>query len=165
MDRFRSGATGATGNIDVSAAGGCPWTAATPDNWIQLGTTEGTGDGRVWYAIAANTATANRTGTITIAGTRLTVTQSGAPPPPVAITLSGSVVDLAGACPVTTFRVDDRTVTTSASTRFKGGNCGKLENGVDVIVRGRLEASGRVGANEVEFDNSGHDGGDDDDDD
>jgi hypothetical protein len=143
---------GATGSLNVSAPGDCAWTAASPDSWIQLGSAGGTGDGQVVYIIAANTATTDRTGSITLAGTTLSVTQPAFAPPPATITISGTVAGLIGACPVTTFTVQDHLVTTSAATRFKGGSCGKLKDGEAVTVRGVQGAAGGVSATEVEFD-------------
>ena len=52
------------------------WTASTTASWITLNTTSGTGNGAVNFSFAANTG-ATRTGTVTIAGQTLTVTQAG----------------------------------------------------------------------------------------
>ena len=52
------------------------WTASTTDPWITLNTTSGTGNGAVNFSFSANTG-ATRTGTVTIAGQSLTVTQAG----------------------------------------------------------------------------------------
>jgi hypothetical protein len=57
-----------------------------------------------------------------------------------------------GACPALTFTVEGRTVSTSGSTNFKGGNCAKLQEGDTVIVRGLLTLEGPVNATEIEFD-------------
>ena len=53
------------------------WTASTTASWITLNTTSGTGNGAVNFSFAADTG-ATRTGTVTIAGQTLTVTQAGA---------------------------------------------------------------------------------------
>jgi len=62
----------------VTAASGCTWTAVSDASWITV-TSDGNGDGSetVGYSVAANTTTSSRAGTITIAGQRFTVTQSG----------------------------------------------------------------------------------------
>jgi hypothetical protein len=125
-----------------------------------LASAGGTGDGQVAYVIAANTGSADRTGSFSVAGTTLSVTQSGTAPPAPTITLSGRVAGFSGACPVTTFTVDGQAVTTSAATRYQSGSCGKLKDGEAVIVRGVSDGAGGVDAAEVEFD-----GGSDDDDD
>ena len=144
-------AAGATGTIDVTATAGCAWTATSPDGWIHLSSAGGTGDGQVTYDIDANTST-DRTGSITVAGTTLTVTQSGSAPPPPTITVSGTVTGLSGSCPVTTFTVNGQLVVTSAATNYESGSCGKLKDGESVTVRGVQAAAGGVDASEVEFD-------------
>ena len=70
----------ATSSVDVtpsdSACGG--WTATTTDSWITLtGNTSGTGNGSITYSVAANTESTSRTGTLTVADSTLTITQSG----------------------------------------------------------------------------------------
>ena len=70
-------AGGAAGSATVTAGTGCAWTAASNAGWISVtsGAT-GSGNGTVGYAAAANTTTSSRTGTLTIAGQTLTVTQA-----------------------------------------------------------------------------------------
>jgi Putative binding domain, N-terminal/Viral BACON domain len=69
-------AGGGTGNATVSTGSGCAWTAASNAPWISVtsGAT-GNGNGTASYAATANTTTSSRTGTLTIAGQTLTVTQ------------------------------------------------------------------------------------------
>ena len=122
---------------------------ASPE-WIQLTTTGGTGPGPVGYVIAPNATASERTGAITVAGTTITVTQAGLELE--SVTLRGEVSDFAGACPAVTFSVEGRTVSTSDSTSFKNGSCGKLKNGETVRVRGLLTLEGTVNATEIDFD-------------
>jgi hypothetical protein len=70
------GAGGGAGNATVTAGSGCGWTAASNAGWISVtsGAT-GSGNGTVGYAATANTTGSSRTGTLTIAGQTLTVTQ------------------------------------------------------------------------------------------
>ena len=71
-------AAGSTGNVSVTATSGCPWTAVSNVSWVTVTSgTSGTGNGTVGYSVAANSSTASRTGTVTIAGRTFTVTQSG----------------------------------------------------------------------------------------
>jgi Putative binding domain, N-terminal/Viral BACON domain len=72
-------AAGATHTASVTAASGCAWTAASnATSWITITSgSSGNGNGTVTYNVAARTATTTRTGTLTIAGQTLTVTQSG----------------------------------------------------------------------------------------
>jgi hypothetical protein len=73
-------AAGGTGTVAVTSAAGCSWTAQSNNAWITVsGGATGTGNGSVTYTVAANPSTDPRTGTITIGGDTLTVTQAGAP--------------------------------------------------------------------------------------
>ena len=77
------GDVGGSGTATVTAsAGTCAWTATSNAPWLTLtsGAT-GAGNGTVGFTIAQNLAAA-RSGTITIAGQTLTVSQAGAPAPP-----------------------------------------------------------------------------------
>ena len=69
--------TGANNSISVITGSGCAWTAVSTASWITI--TSGasmSGLGSVNYTVAANTAFAPRTGTMTIAGQTVTVTQA-----------------------------------------------------------------------------------------
>ena len=61
---------------DIVVASGA-WTASTTTPWITVNTPSGTGNGSVNFSFAAD-AGPTRTGTVTIAGQTLTVTQAGA---------------------------------------------------------------------------------------
>ncbi len=63
--------------IAVTAPAGCAWTSASGAPWLTVvnGAT-GTGAGTTTFAVAGNTSAA-RTGTITVAGRTVTVTQAG----------------------------------------------------------------------------------------
>ena len=143
-------AGGETGTVRVNTTGTCTWTAAGSEEWIQLSTTVGTGSGAVGYVIAPNATASERTAVITIAGSTIPVTQSGVRLE--SITLHGEVSGLAGTCPDVTFTTDGRTVHTSNSTSFKGGNCAKLKAGEAVRVSGLLTLEGTVNATEIDFD-------------
>ena len=71
------GATGGTGTpIGVTAAAGCAWTAASSVSWITLVTGQtGTGNGTVTYTVVGTTGPA-RSGTLTVAGQTVTVSQA-----------------------------------------------------------------------------------------
>ena len=74
-------AAAATGTVVVTTAAGCPWTAASNAGWITITSgASGSGGGTVSYSVTANTGTAARTGTLTIAGQTFTVAQSAATP-------------------------------------------------------------------------------------
>ena len=68
-------ASGGTGTVNVTAAAGCAWTAATNVPWIAITSgASGTGNGSVKYSVTASTGGA-RSGTLTIAGQTFTVNQ------------------------------------------------------------------------------------------
>jgi hypothetical protein len=70
---------GGPGSVSVSAASGCVWTASSNAPWLSITSgASGSANGSVSYNVAANTDTAARSGTLTIAGQAFTVTQAGA---------------------------------------------------------------------------------------
>lgn len=74
-------ATGGNGSVQVTASGSnCGWNAASSVQWITVGTAAGNGSGNVQYSVAANTGAA-RTGTLSVAGVTVTVSQSAAAAP------------------------------------------------------------------------------------
>jgi hypothetical protein len=76
------GPGGTSGSVGVTAGNGCAWTARTNASWLTISTgSSGSGDGAVGYSVAANSGTAVRSGTLTIAGQTFTVTQSPAASP------------------------------------------------------------------------------------
>jgi hypothetical protein len=82
---------GGSGVVNVTAGAGFTWTAISNSDWITITSgSGGTGNGSVFYNVAANTG-ADRTGTITAAGKTFTVTQSANRPlvqiSPTAITI------------------------------------------------------------------------------
>jgi hypothetical protein len=67
-----------TGTVSVTAGSGCSWTAASNVSWISVTSgASGSGNGTVGYSVQANVGAA-RSGTLTIAGHTLTVSQGGA---------------------------------------------------------------------------------------
>ena len=73
------------GSYEVSVTANVSWTALSNDAWITIDTNSGTGDATVFVSVAANTATSNRSGTVTFTEDpgggdlvrNLTVTQEG----------------------------------------------------------------------------------------
>lgn len=83
-------ASGGTGSVDVSA--GCSWTAVPNVSWIQINAGgSGTTDGTVSFTVLANPNSITRTGTISVNGQVLTVTQVAAG---CSVTLSSLAKDL-----------------------------------------------------------------------
>lgn len=71
-------AGGGTGSVTVTAGAGCNWTAVSNASFITVTSgSSGSGNGSVGYSVAANSGSASRNGTMTIAGQTFTVTQAG----------------------------------------------------------------------------------------
>jgi hypothetical protein len=71
---------GRDATVAVTAAAGCGWTATSHAAWVMItGAAAGSGNGMVTLRVAASTVGAPRTGTLTIAGQTVTVTQAGVP--------------------------------------------------------------------------------------
>jgi uncharacterized protein (TIGR03437 family) len=88
-----TGASGGTGNVAVTAATGCAWTAVSNAGFITITSgASGSGNGAVAYSVAANPGVSSRNGTVTIAGQTFSVTQAGVSVTPV-ISVSPSVLD------------------------------------------------------------------------
>jgi hypothetical protein len=64
----------------VLVPGTCTWSAASEARWIAIHGVDGSGTGAVHYSVERNSDALARTGTISVAGRVLTVTQAGAPP-------------------------------------------------------------------------------------
>jgi hypothetical protein len=70
---------GGTGTVAVTAGSGCSWSAASSASFITISQgASGSGNGTAQFTVAANTGTADRSGTITVAGTTFTITQRAA---------------------------------------------------------------------------------------
>ena len=70
---------GGEGSVNVTAPGGCDWTAASNASWLTIiSALNGSGNETVSYVVRDNFGGAPRTGTLTIAGRTFTITQSGA---------------------------------------------------------------------------------------
>jgi hypothetical protein len=68
------------GVVNVTAPNGCPWTASSPDSWINVTQGNGAGSGPLNFAVQANPNATSRSGTLTVAGQLITVNQGGMAP-------------------------------------------------------------------------------------
>ncbi len=69
--------SGGTGSISVSAGSSCSWSASSGASWIGITSVpSGTGNGTVRISVASNSTGSSRSGTVTIAGLPVSVTQS-----------------------------------------------------------------------------------------
>ncbi|MDX2176126.1 MAG: S8 family serine peptidase [Candidatus Sumerlaeia bacterium] len=76
------GASSGSQNLTVTAsAPSCAWDSSESLDWVTLSPTSGTGGGTVQVTVTQNSGLSQRQGTITVAGTSVTVTQSGSAPP------------------------------------------------------------------------------------
>jgi hypothetical protein len=125
-------ASGGTGTVAVSAGSGCAWTASSGAGWVTVSSgASGSGNGSVTFSVAANTGGA-RSGSVTIAGQTLTVTQAAASVSctysisPTSVSISGAgtgtvAVSTASGCAWTASSQDNWiTVTSSASGTGSG---------------------------------------------
>ena len=72
-------ASGGSGSVTVTTGANCTWTAASDRGWMSItGGSSSTGAGMVSVAVTANEGTDARTGTLTIAGQSVPVTQKAA---------------------------------------------------------------------------------------
>lgn len=72
--------TGQTFAVSVTASGpSCAWAVTGGPSWATVSPTSGTGTGTVTVVVAANTTTSQRTGTATIGGQALSITQAAPP--------------------------------------------------------------------------------------
>jgi hypothetical protein len=74
--------TGGPGSIAVAAPAGCGWSATSQAAWLTITSgASGSGSGAFGFQVAANNASASRTGSLSAAGQTITVTQAGTGPP------------------------------------------------------------------------------------
>jgi hypothetical protein len=134
----------------VASASNCAWTAVSNAAWISVAGGGGTGNGNVRYTVAPNAGGA-RTGTMSVAGATVTVSQEAAPPPG-SIRLEGEISNLTGQCPNLRFTLDGRQVRTNGATVFDDVRCDRLRNGRDATVWGVVQGDGSVTALRVRED-------------
>ncbi len=139
---------GGDGSFGVNVSSGCRWDANADVPGIDIKRSSGNESATVNYTVAANANTDSRTGIITISGRTHTVRQQGAPRDDDddddddddeggKIEVSGGVWLRNGSCPQITFAVGLRRFFTNGDTKFRGGSCEDVRNGVDVEVEAR----------------------------
>jgi hypothetical protein len=75
-------AGGSASSVSVSSGTGCSWTAVSSASWIAITAgASGSSNGAVNFTVAANSTSTPRTGTLTVAGQTVTVTQPALTPP------------------------------------------------------------------------------------
>ncbi|MGJ5814758.1 beta strand repeat-containing protein [Paludibaculum fermentans] len=69
-------AAGGSGTASVTTTGTCTWSASSDSSWLSVNSgASGTGSGTVAFTVAANTTSASRTGTLTVGGQTIAITQ------------------------------------------------------------------------------------------
>jgi hypothetical protein len=151
-------AAGGSNGVDMRTAAGCAWTAASDASWLTItaGTT-GNGNGTISYSASPNPDLGQRTGVITAAGQKLTVTQSGigcsytvTPPVTTSFTTAGGtgsagVAAAAGCNWTATASVPWITVTSGATGSGNGTASFTVAASTDTAARtGTLTVAGQV---------------------
>jgi uncharacterized protein (TIGR03437 family) len=73
------GAAGGSGTVSIATSNVCGWTASSNSPWITLGTvTSGAAAGAVTFAVARNASAATLTGSISVAGQIISITEASA---------------------------------------------------------------------------------------
>lgn len=143
-------ASGTTLTVQVTTAAGCAWTATSNAAWLTVTAgASGSSGGTVTLTVAANTGTAPRDGTATIAGQTLTVSQAGAacsytlsPPGAAAPAAGGS-----GTVDVATATGCDWTASSNAPwLGITGGSSGSGSGRVTYSVAANTDVASRSGS-------------------
>lgn len=162
--------SGARLTATVSTTRDCAWTITTDGSWIQIDPGSGQGETSISVVVAENRATDSRSATIRVNDVPVNLSQEPAPPPPPppapnpapspgptptpptgqSVNFNGRVSNLSGSCPSLSFVADQRQVRTDSATRFAGGKCRDVHNGVDVGVTGEL-LNGIVRATKIDI--------------
>jgi hypothetical protein len=144
------GSSGGTGTINVLAQSGCTWTAVSNSSFVTITSgASGNGNGTVFFSVAANSSTTARTGSLTVAGQTVSVTQSG-------VTISGNrdgdwtgtnslTCDPASAPPGPCAM--SWTIVNNAFTRFQishAGSCGIVDGSTTINYTTPLPISGNT---------------------
>ena len=110
------GASGGAGSITVSTGSGCSWTGSSAASWITAtGGTSASGPGTFTFNVAALTGSASRTGSLTVAGQSVSVTQQGAACA-YTLTPASRTIDAAGATAAFDVSTDAACAWTAATT-------------------------------------------------
>jgi hypothetical protein len=108
---------GGTFPIDITATSeNCSWTATSNAPWLSISSgSSGGGNGTVNFSATANTTTSSRTGTLTIAGQTVTVTQPGVPPGAPTVQITYPAQNATFTVPTTIFVSADAAASTGRS--------------------------------------------------
>jgi hypothetical protein len=144
------GSDGGTGNVTVTVAAGCAWSATASAGWIAV-TAGGTGNGpgTVAYSVTANSAAESRNGSLTIGGQSHAVTQQGRSPTICSYNISPSTAELSKDSGTGTFTVsapDECTWTATSNAAWlvvSSGSQGSGNGSVSYAVARNLDIADR----------------------
>ena len=137
------GSNATAGTIAVGVNAGCPWLASSDRSWIQITTAlSATGAGAVSYAIAPNATAVPRSGTITIAGQTIPISQAataGVPPVITGVVNGASFLPgLASAAWITIAGTNLAPITRSwSASDFAGNSLPAQLSGISVTINGK----------------------------
>jgi hypothetical protein len=143
-----SPAAGETVAVGVTAGSSCAWSTTSNAAWLSVGSGgSGTGDGSVSVVVAANTGTAQRTGTVTIAGETFTVVQPGTPTCTYAINPTNRTSPAGGESIAVAVTADSSCAwsTTSNAAWLSVGSGATGDGTVNVVVDANTGAIQRIG--------------------
>jgi len=84
-------------SVSVSTGNGCSWTASDNRSWISVSSgSSGSGNGTVVIAVTANPNSSLRSGTVTVAGQSIAVTQAGASACSESVSPTSQTIDAGG---------------------------------------------------------------------
>jgi hypothetical protein len=129
---------GGLATVQIDTTGQCAWTSSTTATWLTISPATGRGPDTLTVAAAANATGTARSGSISLGGQVIMVTQdaAGPAPAPQPVQVAGSVSRKGGECPAITFVVNGVDVVTTADTAFVNDRCDKVKNGASVAVEG-----------------------------
>ena len=104
----------------VTAPNGCSWSSSSAFSWLTFpANASGSGNGYVTFMVAANNTTSSRTGSLSIAGQTLTVTQAGSVPTVPVLNPSSASFTAVGGAGSTTLTLPQASTTWSVSSSVK----------------------------------------------
>jgi hypothetical protein len=129
----------------------CAWRATASEQWIAVSGDGRTGSGQLTFTAAANPSRDERTGTLSVAGQVVTITQAGSRRGDEETTVNGKISGLSGSCPNLSFTISGTVVVVNGATEYRGKeSCQNLQNGRNARVRGRVQANGTLLADRVD---------------
>src|ERR1017187_2297884 len=143
-------AMGGSGSVSVTTSNGCAWTAISNDSFITITSVKnGSGDGVVNYSVTANTTASSLTGTMTIAGQTVMVTQTGEPACNFNLSATNAAVAATGSLGTVDITTSNNCVWTAVSNdgfiTITSGSGGTGNGTVRYSITANTSTNGRAG--------------------